>query len=103
MLEQLMSQMQSQTEEVKKRLEETEIHAEAENGLVKVTVNGNRKILNITISSEIFDDKEAVEDLTIVAINRALEKAEKVHEKEMGSIAQGMLPGLGDLGGLLGK
>ena len=40
-------------------------------------------------------DKEQIEDLCILAINRALEQAEKVYEAEMKDIAKGMLPGIG--------
>ncbi len=103
MLDQLMSQMQEQTEEATKKLDSIIVMGEAENGLVKVSSTGNKKIINIEISDEIAGDKEAIEDLVIVAVNRAIEKAEEVHEKEMGGIAQGMLPDLGNLGGLLGK
>lgn len=103
MLDQLMSQMQEQTKEVEKKLDSIVVTGEAENGLVKVSSTGNKRIVNIEISDEIAGDKEAIEDLVIVAVNRAIKKAEEVHEKEMGSIAQGMLPGMGDLGELFGK
>jgi len=39
-------------------------------------------------------DKEQIEDLTLLAINRALENAEKVYEAEMKNVAKGMLPGM---------
>ncbi len=68
--------------------------ADAENGLVKVVSNGNRKITSIEISPEIMNDREQVEELTLIAVNRALEKAEKVAESEMQGIAKGILPGL---------
>jgi len=99
MLEKIMQQMQSQTDDAKKKLDTIFVEAEAENGMVKVTSNGNKKITNITISDEIADDKEAIEDLMIIAVNRALEEADKVNEKEMGSIAQNMLPGMGNIFG----
>tara|TARA_R110000868_G_scaffold269842_4_gene529249 strand:+ start:1309 stop:1521 length:213 start_codon:yes stop_codon:yes gene_type:complete len=70
------------------------VSADAENGLVKVVSNGNRKITSIEISPEIMNDREQVEELTLIAVNRALEKAEKVAESEMQGIAKGILPGL---------
>jgi len=89
-----MQEAQKQMEVIKKRLEGVYVEGVAENGLVKVTANANKKIINISISNEILNDKEAVEDLLIVAINKALEKAENVNNSEMGSVAQGMIPGL---------
>ena len=38
------------------------------------------------------EDKESVEDLIIVAINRALEKAEKISEIEMKGVANNVMP-----------
>jgi len=97
MFDNLMSQMQEQANEIKKKLDKTIVEADAENGLVKVKATANKKILSIDISNDIINDKEAIEDLVIVAINRAIEKAEKIAEKETGSLAQGMLPDLGNL------
>ena len=94
-----LQEAQAQMQESKKRLDSVFIDEEVEGGLVKVTITGNRKIKNLTISQELIDDgdKEAVEDLVLTVLNRALEKAEKMHETEMGGIAQGMMPGLTDM------
>jgi len=92
--------MQEQAEEIKKKLEETIVEAEVENGLIKLKANGNKRILSIELSYEILNDKEAIEDLLIVGINKVLEKAEKIAETETGSMAKGMFP---DLGNLFGK
>jgi len=97
MLDKLMSQMQSQTEEVKKKLNSIIIEKEAENGLIKVKANANKKILSIEINDKIANDKDTIEDLIIVAVNKAIEEAEIISEKEMGNIAQGLMPNLGGL------
>jgi DNA-binding YbaB/EbfC family protein len=90
-----LQEMKQKTEETKKRLDTISVDAEVENGLVKVVCNGNRKITSITISDELIKegDKEQIEELTSLAINRALEKAEKVAEAEMVGVAKGMIPG----------
>lgn len=92
-----LKEMQQRSEEVKKRLDTISVNAEAENGMVKVVCNGNRKISSIKISVELMqaNDKEKIEELSLLAINRALEKAEKVAEAEMQGVAKGMLPGMG--------
>lgn len=97
MLNQLMSQMQSKTEEAKKKLDSVIIETQAENGMVKVKATANKKILSIEISDQIANDKETIEDLIIVAVNKAIQKADEIHEKEMGGIAKNILP---DLNGL---
>ena len=89
-----MQDAQKQMEETKKRLNGVFVDGSAENGLVKVTSTANKKITNISISKDIVGDKEALEDLIIVAVNKALEEADKVHETEMGGLAQGMMPNL---------
>ncbi len=97
MLDDLMGKMneaQQKMDETKKRLDGITVSADAEGGMVKVTANGNKKILNIDIQQDLIDDgdKEAVEDLVLVAINRALEKAENLYETEMQNVAKGMIP-----------
>ena len=99
MFDNLMSQMQEQANEIKKKLNNTSVEAEAENGLVKVKATGNKKILSVEISNDIADDKEAIEDLIVVAVNKALEKADEIAAKETGDLAQGMLPSIGNLFG----
>lgn len=88
--------MQQKSEEVKKRLDTISVEADAENGLVKAVSTGNRKITSLQISDQLIadQDKEQIEELTLLAINRALDKAEKVAEAEMAGIAKGMLPGM---------
>ena len=82
------------------------VEAEAGNGAVKITANANGEITNITIDKEALDweDHEQVEDLLLVAINRALQLAEEKKAAESQKLIQDMLPpGLGDLGGLFGE
>ncbi|MCD4794981.1 MAG: YbaB/EbfC family nucleoid-associated protein [Bacteroidales bacterium] len=99
MFDNLMSQMQEQANEIKMKLDNTIVEGEAENGLVKVKATGNKKILSIEISDDLADDKEAVEDLVIVAVNKALEKADEVAAKETGDLAKDVLPDIGNLFG----
>ncbi|MCC6683941.1 MAG: YbaB/EbfC family nucleoid-associated protein, partial [Bacteroidia bacterium] len=50
------------------------------------------------------NDREQIEDLIVVAVNRAMEQADNVSQAEMQAIAKDMLPGgLGGLGNLFGK
>ena len=57
---------------------------------VIATLNGKLKLEEINISSEIMDDKEAVEDLTVSAVNDALSKAIEEKEKISDSATAGL-------------
>jgi len=92
-----LRKMQQQTEKIKKRLDTISVEGEAENGLIKVVATANKKITSITIDDRLMSegDKEQIEDLMMVAINKAIEKAENVSNAEMAGAAKGMLPGFG--------
>lgn len=93
-----LNEMQQRMEETKKKLDVMIVEAEAGSGAVKVKINGNRQVKSITISEELHrSDKEELEELLTVALNRGLAEAEKLHESEMKNSASGMLPGLDGL------
>ena len=91
-----MQEAQKKMEEIKLRLNNVYLDGEAENGKVKATANGNRELLNIQISSELVieGDAEAISELVLLAVNRALEKAKNVNETELQSAAKSMLPSI---------
>jgi len=93
----MMGQMQEQMENIKQKLATISVNGEAENGALKVEANGNRLLNTITIDDDFFKDasKEEIEELIVIAANRALEQAERIEKSEMGSAAMGMIPGLG--------
>lgn len=80
----------------KKKLDSITVKGEAEGGMVTVYANGNRRITEISINQKLMDngDKEAIEELVQIAINKALEHADSVNEMEMASAARSMMPGM---------
>jgi len=98
MMSNLMEQLHSMKEkmdETKSRLETVIVEGEAGSGAVKVKVNGNRIVKNVSIDPLLFEsDREEIEDLLTIAMNRALVKADELNEIEMQNSAQHMLPGL---------
>ena len=67
-----------------------------ENGLVKITMKGTRKVEKVEITKDnefSADDLEMLEDMILVATNDALSQVEKVTENKMGKYTKG-LPGL---------
>ncbi|MFB9841420.1 YbaB/EbfC family nucleoid-associated protein [Mucilaginibacter ginsenosidivorans] len=89
-------------DEVKKRLDGLTVMGSAEGGKIKVTSNGNKVIQSIMIDEDFLKDadKEELEELLALAVNKALEQAENVSQSEMAALSQQMF---GGLGGMFGK
>jgi DNA-binding YbaB/EbfC family protein len=87
-----LKEAQAKIEETKIRLSTVMVDGDAGNGMVVVTVTGNREVKNIAIDDELLGDKEALEDYLILALNKAIEKANQVNETEMAAAAKGGLP-----------
>ncbi len=88
-------------EEARKRLDHVLIDAEAGNGLIKVTVTGNRQLKSLSIDDKAMEDKEMLEDYLMIALNKALEEAGKIQEAELKKAATDALPNIPGLDGLL--
>jgi len=87
--------------EAKDRLDHVLIDAEAGNGLVKVTVTGNRALKSLQIADEAMQDKEMLEDYLMIALNKALEEAGKIQETELKKAATDAMPNIPGLDGLI--
>ena len=101
MFDKLM-EAQQKAGEVKKRLDAISVSGSAEGGKITVTVNGNKVVQSVHIDSAFLAeaDKEAIEELLVVAINKATEQADNVSQSEMAAMTKDMF---GDLGGMFGK
>ncbi len=67
-----------------------------ENGIVKVTLSGDRLVKKVEIKKEDSfdsDDLEMLEDMILVAFNEALGAIDKKTEEKLGKYSKGM-PGL---------
>jgi DNA-binding YbaB/EbfC family protein len=92
-------------EELKKRLDGITVSGSAEGGKISVTATGNKAVKSIIIDEEFLksSDKEELEDLLVIAVNRAIEQAENINQSEMAALSRDMLGGMGGLGNLFGK
>lgn len=94
MMNKLM-QMQEQAKASKKKLEQITVQGEAGGNLIIVELNGNRKLKNLTINTDLQQiEKEDLEDLISVALERALKQVDQINEQEMAASAKGLIPGL---------
>jgi DNA-binding YbaB/EbfC family protein len=98
MFDKLM-QAQQKAGEVKQRLDAIIVTGVAEGGKITVSANGNKVIQSVIIDDDLFKeaDKEQLEELLVIAINKAMEQADNVSQTEMAAMTKEMLGGLGGL------
>ncbi|NHM05557.1 YbaB/EbfC family nucleoid-associated protein [Flavobacterium celericrescens] len=89
-----LKETQQKVEETKKRLDHVLIDEKSTDGLLEVTLTANRKIKNITISNDLLQDKEMLEDYLINVLNKAIEKATNVNETELAAVAKEGMPNI---------
>jgi len=77
-------------EEVKKRLDGIIVSGSVEGGKITVTATANKVVQSISIDEDFLKsaDKEELEELLIVAINKALEQAENISQSEMAALVE---------------
>ena len=84
--------MQKDMLKIKGKIDSTEFTGES--SLVKVTVLGTKKVVDVKIDAESLekDDIEMLQDMIMVAINDANKKVDETTEKKMSKF--GNIPGL---------
>lgn len=106
MFDNLLGNLQQQQDALQQQLAETFVEADSGDGAVTVKANCNLEIENIALDPGKLDlsDREQVEDLVLVAVNEALQKAKNKAAAETQKLMREMMPpGLGDLGGMFGR
>ena len=89
-----LQEARQKIEEAKKRLNDIVVETQVENGAIKITANANKVITNIEVDDDYIKstDSEKLEEMLLIAVNRALEEAAQKGEVEMKEITKGMLP-----------
>lgn len=84
--------MQKQLEKANEELNAMQFEGTASNGLVKVLVSGEYKIVSVDIDPSIIsaDDKDMLQDLVMIATNNAVEKVDASKKERLGAMTQGM-------------
>ena len=97
---QLMNQLKKMHESVLRVQEELKIErveGASGDGKVRALVNGHMEIQSVKIDSSLLvpDDAEILEDLIVLAVQDAAEKARQLSMQRLGPLAGGMqIPGL---------
>ena len=84
-------QMQKQMLSEQEKINNTTFYGE--NGLVKVTMKGTKRIEKVEIKKEddfSKDDLDMIEDMVMVAVNDALSQIDKETENKLGKYTKGL-------------
>ena len=103
-----MSQMMKQAQQMQKKmsavqetLEDLEVEGAAGDGLVKVKMDGNQKVLDINIDPAVQrEDLDLLEDLILIAVNQAVIKSHGKAQKRMNEVTGNILGNIKLPGGM---
>jgi DNA-binding YbaB/EbfC family protein len=100
-----MKDLQARMKEAQEQLAGITESAESGAGLVRVTVNGQKKVVGLDIDNDLIkpEDKEMLQDLLVAAINKAMETIEPKIKEHLQKSTEGLLPNIPgmDLGNLM--
>ena len=91
---QKLTDAKQKVEETQRRLDTVYVDGISNAGAVRVSVTANKEVKSIEIADALLQDKEALEDYLILALNDALEKATKISEAELAAAAKDGLPNI---------
>lgn len=92
-----VQKMQKQMEKAQEELKDKTVQGTAGGGMVTITANGQKQILDIQIKPEAVDpdDIDMLQDLVLAAMNDTLKQVDELVSKDMGKFTGGMnIPGM---------
>lgn len=90
-------ELKKKLDQMQKELAKIVVDADAGHGAVKVTVNGQQKLLSVKISPEAIDPNkiQRLEEWIVKAVNEAVEESQKTGAKQVAGMTGGFkIPGL---------
>ena len=93
--------MQKKMSAVQETLEDLAVEGVAGDGLVKVKMDGNQKLLDINIDPAVQrEDLDLFEDLILIAVNQAVIKSHDKAQKRMNEVTGNILGNIKIPGGM---
>ena len=92
-----MQALMQHAHQLHEKLQQTVVEASAGGGSVTVKMNGQKKVLSVTIDPEIVKsgDLEMLQDLVVAAVNEGNRKVDEALQSNLGGMLGGMLGGGG--------
>lgn len=90
-------ELKKKLDQAQKELSKIVVEADAGRGAVKVSMNGQQKVLSVKISPEAIDPAkpQRLEELVAKAVNEAIEQSQKAAAKQLAGLTGGLkIPGL---------
>jgi hypothetical protein len=98
LMQNLFANTKNQLELQKKEFEDKYIDFISTEQNIKIKINANGKIVDISLSDDFLKfDKEQIEDLLVVNLNKAIEKAEKFRNEEIEKMKNSLIPNIDDI------
>jgi nucleoid-associated protein EbfC len=94
-LQQMLSQFRSVQEKLEKQIDGIVVEASAGGGMVSVTMNGQKQLLEVRVEPDIFKgkDQEMLQELILAAVNEAARRVDEELSKQVKDVTGG-LPGV---------
>ncbi len=90
-----LQQAQQEMEERKNQLNHVLLDEKSPDGSIEVEITANAELKKINFSKEISEyDAEELEDLLILTLNKAIERANTTKEQELARVAQSSMPNI---------
>ena len=89
-----LQEAKAKAEETKERLKTVLIDEASSDQLLKTTVTASGRIKEISLDEALLEDKEQLEDYLGLTLNKALEKAQGIHDTEMAAVAKEGMPNI---------
>ena len=92
-----VKELQESMKAAQARISKLSSEGEAGGGMVRAKVNGDRRVIEIQVDDALVnnEDKELIQDLSVAAVNNALDKMDALTKEEMKSVTGGLpnIPG----------
>lgn len=89
-LGEMMQQAKQMQEDMQRDMKEIRVDATAGGGVVRVSMNGTKEVLDLKIDPEAAGDVEMLQDLIVAAVNEASRKADEAIKGKLGSKLGGL-------------
>ena len=89
--------LEKRLEDVRKRLVEMTVEGSSGGGAIRITMNGQRDVLNVSVDKSVLEDGDAemLEDLLLTALRDVKQKSDELASTEMSKVAgPGLPPGI---------